>query len=173
MERNAGARDGLDWVLLAGTVVMGLIAGTYYAFSCAVMPGLAATDDRTYIAAMQQINVKIENPVFFLSFFGAFLLPLAAVFMQRKRGGGAALRWIVAGLALYTVGLVTTMGFNIPLNNTLKDAGDAAAIADPAAVRQDFEDPWVVWNIVRALVSTVAIGCLAYAMRIRGQAARG
>ncbi|MGR7000001.1 hypothetical protein ACU686_21005 [Yinghuangia aomiensis] len=80
----------------------GLVAGTYFAFTCAVMPGLAATDDRTFVAAMQAINVKIENPVFFAGFFGAFVLPLIAVFRQRKAGGGAALRWTIAGLALYT-----------------------------------------------------------------------
>lgn len=167
------ARGARDRVLLAGTVATGLVAGTYFAFTCAVMPGLAATDDRTFVAAMQAINVKIENPVFFAGFFGAFVLPLIAVFRQRKAGGGAALRWTIAGLALYTVGLLTTMGFNIPLNTTLKDAGDAASLADPGSVRRDFEDPWVAWNIVRTVASTAATGCLVYAMRLRGRAAAG
>lgn len=167
---SPAARRSRDRVLLAGTMATGLVAGTYFAFTCAVMPGLAATDDRTFVAAMQAINVKIENPVFFAGFFGAFVLPLVAVFRQRKAGGGAALRWTIAGLALYTAGLLTTMGFNIPLNNTLRDAGDAAALADPGAVRRDFEDPWVAWNIVRTAASTAAAGCLVYAMRLRGRA---
>ncbi|MDI2126927.1 DUF1772 domain-containing protein [Yinghuangia seranimata] len=166
---GGGKRDALDIVLVAATVAMGLIAGVYYAFSVAVMPGLGATDDRTFIGAMQQINVKIENPLFFASFFGAFGLSLAAAIMQRKRGGGQVFKMIVIGLGLYTLGLVTTMGFNIPLNNGLKDAGDPAAIADPAHVRDTFENPWLVWNAVRALASTAAIGFLGWALVLRGR----
>ena len=36
--------------------------------------GLGASGDRTFIEAMQNINKKIENPVFFLTFFGALVL---------------------------------------------------------------------------------------------------
>jgi uncharacterized membrane protein len=168
--RPATRRDTFDWVLIAATVAMGLIAGVYYAFACAVMPGLHASDDLTFIQAMQQINVKIENPVFFASFFGAFGLTCAAAIQQRRRGGGEIQKWIVIALALYTIGLLTTMGFNIPLNTNLKDAGNPHAIADLAGVRKSFENPWVAWNIIRALVSTAAIVCLGKALLLRGRA---
>jgi hypothetical protein len=46
------------------------------------------------------------------------------------------------------------MGANVPLNDELGDAGSPDRIADLAAVRDDFEDPWVAWNIVRTVVST-------------------
>jgi uncharacterized membrane protein len=167
-------RGGFDWLLIAATVATGLIAGVYYCFTCAIMPALAGADDRTFIDVLQRVNVKIENPVFFASFLGAFLLPLAALVTARRRRGtvdAAVLRWTLAALALYTVGALTTMGFNIPLNNELKDAGDPAKIADPAKVREDFENAWIAWNIVRTVVSTLAIGCLARALLLRGRTA--
>ena len=36
-------------------------------------------------------------------------------------------------------------------------------------VRDDFAAPWVAWNIVRALASTAAFGCLAWALVLRGR----
>ena len=40
----------------------GLMAGLYYAYAYSVMLGLSMTDDRTFVSAMQQINVAIINP---------------------------------------------------------------------------------------------------------------
>ena len=48
--------------LAAATITTGLMAGLYYAYACSVMPGLSRTDDRTFVSAMQQINVAIINP---------------------------------------------------------------------------------------------------------------
>ena len=154
-------------VLAAATIVTGLIAGVYYAFACSVMLGLGASGDRTFIEAMQNINKKIENPVFFLTFFGALILPAWALRTYRQ---DRTLRlWIAAGLVLYTVGLLTTMAVNIPLNNQLAAAGVPARIADPAAVRARFEDTWNMWNIARALLSTCAAACLARALLLAGR----
>lgn len=166
---TARRRDSLDSVLIAGTVLMGLIAGVYYCFTCAIMPALSGADDRVFIDVIQRVNVKIENPVFFLSFFGAFLVPLAAAWMQRRRGGGPVMRWILIALFLYTLSAFSTAAFNIPLNEDLADAGAPAAIADPAAVREDFEDPWIAWNIARTLLSTAGIAAMAYALLLRGR----
>jgi uncharacterized membrane protein len=163
---DTGGRDPVATVLIASSVATGLIAGTYYAFACSVMPGLAKTDDATFIDVMQRINKVIENPVFFASFFGAFVLPAISVWQQRKLGRGPALRWTIAGLALYTAGLLTTMGINVPLNNTLAHAGDAHHIANAAKVRSDFEGTWNTWNIFRAVTSTAAIACLGRALQL-------
>jgi hypothetical protein len=42
--------DTAGVVLGAAVLVTGLVAGLFYAFSCAVMPGLARTGDRTATA---------------------------------------------------------------------------------------------------------------------------
>ena len=46
--------------------------------------------------------------------------------------------------------LLVTFVFNIPLNNALADGGTRAA----------FENPWVLWNIVRTLTGTAGFVCL-------------
>ncbi|MEU6257720.1 anthrone oxygenase family protein [Streptomyces sp. NPDC047043] len=148
------------FVLGAATVAMGLIAGVYYVFACCIMPALARSDDRVYVEVMQDINDVIQNPVFFLSFIGALLLTAVSAWQLR----GQPYRWWVwAALAAYALGFLTTVVFNIPLNN------DLATATDPSAAREHFEDPWVAWNVVRALLSTVALVCLARALVLYGR----
>jgi uncharacterized membrane protein len=160
-------------VLGAATVLMGLIAGVFYTFATAVILGLGESSDRTFVEAMQHINVEIENPVFFLSFLGAPVLAAVALVQEWRGGRSPAFPWIVAGLAVYVVGaFLVTIGANIPLNDELADAGAPDRIADLAAVREDFEDPWIAWNIVRTVASTVALACLARALVLYGRAER-
>lgn len=159
-------------VLLAATLTTGLTAGIYFAFSVAVMPGLAKASDRTFIETMQRINVAILNGWFTLAFGGALVLGVVAAVLHRGGESRPALPWIIAGVVLYVASLVVTMGFNVPLNNRLADAGDPSRIHDPAAVRAQFESAWVHWNIVRTLVATGALGCLAWAMRVAGSTGR-
>ncbi|MFF4805424.1 DUF1772 domain-containing protein [Streptomyces sp. NPDC001351] len=148
-------------VLGAATVAMGLIAGVYYIFACCVMPALARSDDRVYVEVMRNINDVIQNPVFFLGFMGALLLTAVASWQLR----GQPYRWWVwAALAAYALGFLTTVAVNIPLNN------DLANMKDPTAAREHFEQAWVAWNVVRAVVTTGALGCLARALVLYGRA---
>ena len=65
---------------------------------------------------------------------------------------------------------VITVAVHVPLNDDIKAAGDPARIADLAAVRDNFHlTRWVVWNTVRALATTVAFGCLAWALVLHGR----
>lgn len=164
-----GRRGAAGLVLGAATLAMGLIAGVFYAYACSVMIGLAKTDDRTFVDVMQRINVAIENPLFFASFFGALVLTAVAAVLERRLGSRAAFRWIVAALALYVVALAVTVGVNVPLNQDLADAGDPDRIADLAAVRHRFEGSWVTWNIVRTVATTAALACLGRALVLHGR----
>jgi uncharacterized membrane protein len=164
-----GADRNANIVLGAAVIAMGLLAGLFYAFDVAVMPALTAADDRTLVDAMQQMNDKIENPAFFLTFLGAPALAAVALFQARRAGTAKIAGWIVAGLALYTVMVVVTIAVHFPLNDDLKQAGDPARIENLAAVRDDFVTPWVAWNIVRTLATTAAFGCLAWALVLRGR----
>lgn len=175
-DATAGSRDaGGDGrkagiVLAAATVAMGLIAGLYYGWAVSVMPGLAGLDDRAFVGAMQQLDGAIRNPLFFATFLGALVLTGAAVHLQRRLGLRLATPWILAALILYGLGFLTTMAINEPLNIALVNAGDPSRIADPAGVRDAFEDTWVVWHIVRTVLSTASVGCLAYALLLHGRA---
>jgi uncharacterized membrane protein len=72
---------------------------------------------------------------------------------------------------LYLAVFVITVGVHVPLNDEIKAAGDPDRIADLAVVRERFdEDRWVSWNIVRAVASTTALGCLAWALVEYGRA---
>ncbi|KAA2253823.1 DUF1772 domain-containing protein [Solihabitans fulvus] len=158
-------------VLVAATIAMGLVAGLFYAFSCAVMLGLRQSDDRTFVTAMQKINVAILNGWFMASFVGALLLSILAVVLHLRGDLRAVLPWTIAAVVLYLVTFIVTGAINVPLNDTLAAAGDPGGIPDLAAVRAQFESTWVQWNLVRAVTSTLAFGCLTWALVVHGRLA--
>jgi uncharacterized membrane protein len=145
--------------LLTAATLAGLQAGTYYTWASGVMPGLARTDDRTFVHAMQEMNVAIVNPVFLASFLGAPVLAGLAVAVSSS----TARPWAIAGAALAVGTVVITAAGNIPLNNALDAAGPVSRITDLAAVRADFEGLWVKLNVARALTATGALMCLSRA----------
>ena len=127
-------------------------------------PAWRGADDRTFVDAMQRINVAILN-----GWFAIQLRRRAGAHHPRRgapppQGRSNLLPWIVAAFVLYGAILVITMGFNVPLNNELDAAGDPEHIADLAAVRERFEAAWVRWNIVRAVTATAGLGCLTWAL---------
>jgi uncharacterized membrane protein len=159
--------------LLLAVLTVGLMAGVYAAFAFAVMPGLARTADRTFVEAMQRINVAILNGWFLVCFLGGLVLSaLALVLSVRAFPAGApersAVLWIVAGLVLYAVTLAITFVVNVPLNNALLSAGSPEAMGNAGAVRAAFEPRWVAFNIARAVVCTVGFACLAWALHVAG-----
>ncbi|WP_345341450.1 DUF1772 domain-containing protein [Rhodococcus olei] len=153
--------------LFGACLTSGLVAGLFAGFAYAVMPGLGRSDDHTFVEAMQKINVAILNGWFMFCFVGGLLLTVAALLLHLRSGNGV-LPWIVAALVLYLAMFVITGAVNVPLNDELARAGDH--VADPAVVRAHFESRWVTWNIVRALVTTVAFAALAYALVLHGRA---
>jgi uncharacterized membrane protein len=145
--------------LVAATLTMGLMAGVFGLYAHAIMPGLRGTDDATFVGAFQAIDRAIINPLFMLWFFGA--LVLAAVAAALLGGEGSVLPWAVAAFVLYLAVVAITFAVHLPLNDAIKAATDP----DLAAVRERFQEArWVAWNIVRAVLSTTAFGCLAWAL---------
>ncbi|MFD9692774.1 DUF1772 domain-containing protein [Kitasatospora sp. NPDC059146] len=159
-------------VLVGATLAMGLMAGLFFAFDVAVMPGLAAGDDRTYVTAMQHINTSIENGVFGLVFVGAFVATGVAAWLQHRAGRRRAALWAAGATLLYGVALMVTMGVNIPLNNDLAAVGDPSRILDLAAVRAKFEGTWVTANVCRTVLCTAGLLALGRALVLHGRGAR-
>jgi uncharacterized membrane protein len=169
-DRETGA-SALTLLLMSATVLTGLLAGFFYAYACSVMVGLARTDDYTFVATMQWINATVRNAAYAPAFFGSLLLTTvaAAIAMKsRRRNAG----WVVTAAALYGAALLVTMMFNVPLNDALTAAGAPDQIADLAGVRDDFEGPWVTWNLVRTVFATGALAALCAAL-LRHPAERG
>lgn len=161
-------------LLGAAALTTALIAGFFYAYACSVLVGLARVDDRTFITTMQSINATVRNAGFAPSFFGALLVPAATVVVLARRRSPAA-GWVGAALALYAGAFAVTMGISVPLNDELAAAGSPDTIADLAAVRRAYEDPWVFWNLVRTVLATAALGALLRALTLlrRPSPARG
>jgi uncharacterized membrane protein len=160
--------DGLRALsLMAATISMGLVAGVFGLYGHTIMPGLKKTDDRTFVGAFQSIDRAIINPWFMGGgFLGALVFTAAAGIFNI---GEDVLPWIVAAFVLYAVTFVITVAINVPLNDEIKAAGDPDRIPDLAAVRARFNEwRWARWNLVRALASTTAFGCLAWALVVHG-----
>ena len=148
--------------LMLATLAMGLMAGVFGLYAYAIMPGLGKTDARTFVGAFQAIDRAIINPLFMATFFGAAVLTAAAAAIHL---GDAAAPWIIAALVLYAAVFVITIAVNVPLNDAVKAAGDPDSISDLAAVRERFDEArWAGWNVVRAVASTAAFGCLLWAL---------
>ena len=116
--------------LLAATMTAGLMAGVFGIYALAIMPGLRATDDRTFVAAYQAIDRAIVNPLFMLWFFGPPLFAGAAAALLG--GERSVLPWIAAALALYLAVVVITFAVHLPLNDAIKAAsGPEAPVLRP------------------------------------------
>ena len=154
--------------LFGATITMGLAAGVFALYAHTVMPGLANTDDRTFVTAFQSMDRAIINPWFMAGgFLGALAFTLAAAVTNLGR---PALPWILAALALYLIAFVITIAVNVPLNDAIKAAGNPDRITDFAAVRERFHEArWVTWNLVRVVTSAGAFACLAWALVVFGR----
>jgi len=157
--------SGIRALLLGGaTLATGLVAGVFYAYSVSVDPGLAAQSDASYVATMQEINERIQNPLFFASFFGAVLLPLAAlvVHLPRLRSG----RFLLISLAcLFYIGggFLLTAFVNVPMNDQLATVDPEAPARILSRAREAYEGPWDFWNGVRTIFSTLSFVALTAA----------
>ncbi|TDX03355.1 DUF1772 domain-containing protein [Kribbella sp. VKM Ac-2566] len=155
--------------LMAATMTTGLVAGVYGIYANAFMPGLAKTDDRTFVGAFTAVDRAIVNPLFLgLGFVGALLFTLLAGLLSLKE---RALPWIAVAFVLYLVSMILTMAVNVPLNDALKAAGDPATI-DVAAARAAFDEAkWVAFNLARTLLALVSFGLLGWALYLTGRSA--
>lgn len=147
-------------LLLAALIANALAAGFFYAFVCAVMPGLRRTDDATFVSSMVAINAAVQNPLFAVSFFGGFLASAGAFTTAALTGQADPALWSGVAVALFVAQYAVTFSRNIPLNVEL----DRRASGHRGAARAGFESPWVVWNVLRTAVTTAAVLCLGIAL---------
>jgi uncharacterized membrane protein len=158
--------------LVVATMAMGLMAGVFGLYANAIMPGLRQSDDRTFVAGFRSIDEAIVNPVFLATFVGALVATGLAAVLHVGDHRRPALPWIVTAFVLYLAVFIITIRVNVPLNDTIKAAGDPDRITDVPAVRDRFDEVrWVRWNVVRAVMTTAALGSLAWALVLHGRSA--
>ena len=106
---------------------------------------------------MNAINDAIVNPGFMAVLVGAPVLTGIAAFVEK----GSMRPWLLAALGANVATFFVTMAANVPLNDTL--AAVDLATDNLRQAREDFETPWVAWNIVRTATSTAATALLVRA----------
>jgi len=150
-------------LLLGITIVLtGLSAGLLYAYSVSINNAFVNLTDTQYVAAMQNINIAIQNPIFFLSFLGAAVaLPLSAYKFRKT----TVFKPLVLAAGLYVIGtLGVTMAINVPLNDKLAAFKlDAATAQQVTAARADYVGPWNSWHTVRTLAAIAAFATVTAA----------
>ena len=133
-----------------------LMAGLWFFCSTALMPALANRPVPEAIAAMQEVNVVILNPVFGLVFGGTTLLSLVLTIVTFFRLDRPASGLLLAAAIVFFVGtFVVTMALNVPLNDQLAAVDPASAAG--AEVWENFLSRWNLWNNVRLLSSTASV----------------
>ena len=168
--RPTARRSAIRAITLASaTLTTGLIAGVFYAYAVSVNLGLAAQPDADYVAVMQAINERIQNPLFFLTFFGAVLFLLAALAAHcfpRPRSGRF---WLVALACVLYIGgsFLLTVFVNVPMNEELARVAADAPAGELASARAAYEGPWNFWNGVRAVSTILAFLALVGACLLR------
>lgn len=140
----------------AAVLLLGLMAGFFFAFSDPVMPGLARAPGPVFATAMARINEEVRN----LAFLAAFAGPLPLLAAAAAASPGRRVAWGLA-LALYVAAVAVTGTVNVPIN-------EAIALWRPDALPADWDalrDRWAAANHVRAALTlaafALALGCVA------------
>ncbi len=98
----------------------GLMAGLFFIFSVCIMPALDRLPPNEGTAAMQQINIVIQSPLFLLVFMGTGLAGLALAITSAWTWDEPHASLRLAGGLLYVIGsIVLTFAYHIPRNDAL------------------------------------------------------
>lgn len=162
------SRDPLLAVAVLGAVGCGLMAGLLFAFSNFVMRALLQQPPESGIRTMQAINSLIQNPIFFVLFFGTSVVALFLVVKSALHLSQNGSTPLLLGSLLYLVGtFAVTVVFNLPLNNAL--AEHSASTSDAAQYWQTYVAQWLKWNHVRTVSSMSAAVLLTWAASLVAQ----
>lgn len=146
-------------IFLVTSVLLALICGLFYAYTCSVSLGLKRLPSAEYLRSMQEINRAILNPWFFLSFIGSLImLPVATGSSYWNDGATGSFFCLAAAAIVYIIGVfgVTIFG-NVPLNEMLDKFDIGSATGEQIhAKRLEFEAPWNKLNLTRTLANTLS-----------------
>ena len=152
-------------LVLTTILLSGAMTGLYFAFSISVMPGFDRIEPHGAIAAMRSINRRIQNPVFFATFFGTPFLALAAgvILMLIGRTWPAGLMF--ASGAVYLIGsLLPTLIVNVPLNLALARQEVPAEHETASRFWLGYSKPWTRWNTIRGALTGLSLLLAALAL---------
>lgn len=141
-------------VYVFAAVSTGMMAGIYFIFSNTVMPALTGMATAPAAQAMQLINRVILNPLFFVLFMGSALASVAIVVLTLFGAGNSSGYIGIFAALLLIATFISTLVFNVPLNNMLDTIDIHTVTANDAWLH--YLDKWVTWNHFRAWLSFLA-----------------
>lgn len=147
---------------LLTVLLLGLMAGFFFAFAVDVAPAMARLDAASYISTQQWINKVVRNALFGGVYFGSAWLPFGVVLMwtmagQRRR----ALLWAGVALLYFAAVFWLTRSINIPINDAI---AQWSAIAPPADWQQ-LRARWNEANTWRAVASALCFAASLLLLR--------
>ncbi|MFC6722969.1 DUF1772 domain-containing protein [Halobium palmae] len=143
------------FLLAISTVLGGLMAGFFFAYSVSVVLALRTLSAAEYTTVMKEINEKVLNIIFGAVFFGAVVVPIGSATIIILQGYATTLsgQLFLAGVSIYLVGtFLVTARVHIPMNNHIATWSPVSPPDDWATVQAR----WTRWNHIRmgaALVS--------------------
>lgn len=147
------------WLTFVAALGCGIVGGIFFAFSSFVMAALGRVPREQGVAAMNSINVTVQNPTFFLAFFGTGLVCLALAVGSYGSWSQLGGKLILVAAVIYLAGCIgVTMAFNVPLNNAL------AATPDAPGLWSRYLSVWTNWNTVRTVACVVSAGLFTAAL---------
>jgi uncharacterized membrane protein len=165
------ARDPHFAVIVLGAIGCGLMAGLLFAFSNFVMRALLQQPAESGMRTMQAVNALIQNPIFFLLFFGTALATLVLAISSALHFADSGSKLVLLASLLYLIGTFgVTVAFNVPLNNALAKYSPSAS--DAAHYWQHYVTQWLKWNHVRTLTSIAAAVLLTWAAGVAAHVPR-
>lgn len=154
--------------MIALVLLTGLSAGLCFTWSNSITPGIGRLDNLGYLSAFQQMNRSILNPMFFIVFFGPFLLGIINLFVFKN--ASISVIWLLLfAVIIYFLGvlLITIFG-NVPLNETLdKTDLSKASLEDLKLLRDKFEVKWNRLHKIRTISSVISFLLLIITLLIK------
>ena len=137
------------------------MAGLFGAFSTFMMKALASLSDSEGIKAMQAINRFIVRPSFLMVFLGTAVLCIVAAVLEYNQSGVSFST--TAAAVIYSLAcVVSTMAFNVPLNNRLD--GVSPDSSEGYEFWQTYLNSWTRWNHLRSIATMLSTICLAISL---------
>lgn len=150
----------LTVIALVGT---GIIGGLLFTFSNFMMRVLSKLPGNQGMITMQSINTSIQNPIFFLVFFGSAVITLLLSILAIIDFSTIGQLYLLGGSVSYFLGcFVVTAFVNVPLNNLLAAANHENE--EGKQLWQRYLSRWTFWNHVRVVSCLLAISLLAISL---------
>jgi uncharacterized membrane protein len=146
------------------TVLLGLMAGFFFAFWVDVAPAMRELDAGAYIHAQQAINRAVRNAPFAFAYFGAAGVPLGVAALaawagRRRQAAGWGLVAAIYGIGVFLL----TREVNVPINNALALWNAAQPPADWMQAR----DRWNDANFIRGMAAIAGFAGAVVLQRLR------